>query len=125
MVRTPLSVEVYLFSQKKLSRKVGETPGRIDLQIFFDLSYCSTRGPKRLCSWRFARARLNEIFGDLGKRLQTVKLPVDKTTSCCFGGKDYSEMYVTCARGGLDSKGLLQQPEAGGIFKVIWLSLIF
>lgn len=57
MFRTPLPIEVNLFSQKKLSRKVGETPGRIDLQIF-ELSYCSTRGPKRLCSWRFTRARL-------------------------------------------------------------------
>lgn len=48
-------------------------------------------------------------------------LPVEKTTSCCFGGKDYSEMYVTCARDGLDPESLLRQPEAGGIFKVIWL----
>lgn len=54
-----------------------------------------------------------------------MKLPVDKTTSCCFGGKDYSEMYVTCARDGIDPKGLLRQPEVGGIFKVIWLFLFF
>uniref|UniRef100_A0A2K6SMX9 Regucalcin n=1 Tax=Saimiri boliviensis boliviensis TaxID=39432 RepID=A0A2K6SMX9_SAIBB len=58
-----------------------------------------------------------------GKRLQTVKLPVDKTTSCCFGGKDYSEMYVTCARDGMDPEGLLRQPEAGGIFKITGLGV--
>lgn len=53
-----------------------------------------------------------------GKRLQTVKLPVDKTTSCCFGGKDYSEMYVTSASDGMDKEWLSRQPQAGGIFKV-------
>ncbi|KAM4818810.1 regucalcin isoform 1-T2 [Thomomys bottae] len=58
-----------------------------------------------------------------GKRIQTVKLPVEKTTSCCFGGKDYSEMYVTCARDGLDAEGLLKQPEAGGIFKITGLGV--
>ncbi|XP_058297293.1 regucalcin [Hylobates moloch] len=58
-----------------------------------------------------------------GKRLQTVKLPVDKTTSCCFGGKNYSEMYVTCARDGMDPEGLLRQPEAGGIFKITGLGV--
>lgn len=53
-----------------------------------------------------------------GKRLQTVKLPVDKTTSCCFGGKDYSEMFVTSASDGMDKEWLSRQPQAGGIFKV-------
>ncbi|XP_036918245.1 regucalcin isoform X2 [Sturnira hondurensis] len=56
-----------------------------------------------------------------GKRLQTVMLPVDKTTSCCFGGKFYSEMYVTCARDGMDPEDLLRQPKAGGIFKITGL----
>lgn len=57
------------------------------------------------------------------KRLQTVMLPVDKTTSCCFKGKDYSEMYVTCFQGWMDTKGILQQPEAGGIFKITGLGV--
>lgn len=81
--------------------------------------------PKSCAGGNLLELDLNEIFGDLGKRLQTVKLPVVKITSCCFGGKDYSEMYVTSARDGMDPEGLLQQPEAGGIFKVIWLYLLF
>lgn len=47
-----------------------------------------------------------------------MKLPVDKTTSCCFGGKDYSEMFVTSASDGMDKEWLSRQPQAGGIFKV-------
>ncbi|XP_037678325.1 regucalcin isoform X1 [Choloepus didactylus] len=67
--------------------------------------------------------RVIRLDPETGKRLQTVKLPVDKTTSCCFGGKDYSEMYVTCARDGIDPEGLLRQPEAGGIFKITGLGV--
>ncbi|XP_023554863.1 regucalcin-like [Octodon degus] len=44
----------------------------------------------------YNRGRVIPLDPVTGKRLQTVKLPVEKTTSCCFGGKDYSEMYVTC-----------------------------
>jgi len=47
-----------------------------------------------------------------------VKLPAEKTTSCCFGGKDYSDLYVTSAYTGMDSDSLAKQPEAGCIFKV-------
>uniref|UniRef100_A0A8C6BGN5 Regucalcin n=1 Tax=Monodon monoceros TaxID=40151 RepID=A0A8C6BGN5_MONMO len=67
--------------------------------------------------------RVIRLDPETGKRLQTVKLPVVKTTSCCFGGKDYSEMYVTSARDGMDPEGLLQQPEAGGIFKITGLGV--
>lgn len=49
----------------------------------------------------------------IGKRIQIVKLPVETTTSCCFGGSDYSELYVTSASQGMDEAGL-----AGSIFKV-------
>ncbi|XP_059993884.1 regucalcin [Lagenorhynchus albirostris] len=67
--------------------------------------------------------RVIRLDPETGKRLRTVKLPVVKTTSCCFGGKDYSEMYVTSARDGIDPEGLLQQPEAGGIFKITGLGV--
>ncbi|XP_011378353.1 regucalcin isoform X2 [Pteropus vampyrus] len=67
--------------------------------------------------------RVIRLDPETGKRLQTVKLPVDKTTSCCFGGKDYSEMYVTCARDGIDPEGLIRQPKAGGIFKITGLGV--
>ncbi|XP_053773556.1 regucalcin isoform X4 [Desmodus rotundus] len=67
--------------------------------------------------------RVIRLDPQTGKRLQTVMLPVDKTTSCCFGGKFYSEMYVTCARDGMDPEGLLRQPKAGGIFKITGLGV--
>ncbi|XP_010578760.1 PREDICTED: regucalcin isoform X2 [Haliaeetus leucocephalus] len=67
--------------------------------------------------------RVIRLDPETGKRLQTVKLPVDKTTSCCFGGKDYSEMYVTSASDGMDKEWLSRQPQAGGIFKITGLGV--
>ncbi|NXG78262.1 RGN protein, partial [Baryphthengus martii] len=67
--------------------------------------------------------RVIRLDPETGKRLQTVKLPVDKTTSCCFGGKDYSEMFVTSASDGMDKEGLSRQPQAGGIFKITGLGV--
>ncbi|XP_034411270.1 regucalcin [Cyclopterus lumpus] len=58
-----------------------------------------------------------------GVRLQTISLPVMKTTSCCFGGPDYSDLYVTSASLGLDQSGKRQQPLSGGTFKVTGLGV--
>ncbi|XP_069748042.1 regucalcin [Narcine bancroftii] len=67
--------------------------------------------------------RVIRIDPETGKRIQTVKLPVDKTTSCCFGGKDYSELYVTSAADGMDEEWQRRQPQAGGIFKITGLGV--
>lgn len=53
-----------------------------------------------------------------GVCLQTVSLPVMKTTSCCFGGLDYSELYVTSASLGLGQSEIRHQPLAGHTFRV-------
>ncbi|XP_043853776.1 regucalcin isoform X2 [Dromiciops gliroides] len=67
--------------------------------------------------------RVIRLDPETGKRIQTVLLPVEKTTSCCFGGKDYSELYVTSARDGLEPDKLSRQPEAGRIFKITGLGV--
>ncbi|XP_056605948.1 regucalcin [Triplophysa dalaica] len=67
--------------------------------------------------------RVLRIDPQTGTRLQTVNLPVEKTTSCCFGGKDYSDLYVTTAYKGMDEDALAKQPEAGCMFKVSGLGV--
>ncbi|XP_059502772.1 regucalcin-like isoform X3 [Stegostoma tigrinum] len=67
--------------------------------------------------------RVLRIDPETGKRIQAVKLPVDKTTSCCFGGKDYSELYVTSAADAMDEEWIRRQPEAGSIFKITGLGV--
>jgi sugar lactone lactonase YvrE len=53
-----------------------------------------------------------------GRPLDAVILPVSQVTSCCFGGRNLDELYITTARTGLDREALLRQPLAGGVFRV-------
>ncbi|XP_066562165.1 regucalcin [Amia ocellicauda] len=71
----------------------------------------------------YSGGRVLRIDPVTGERIQTVKLPVEKTTSCSFGGKDYSELYVTTACEGMDQDLVVKQPEAGGIFKITGLGV--
>ncbi|ERE68854.1 zinc finger protein, partial [Cricetulus griseus] len=52
-----------------------------------------------------------------GSCLRTVDLPVTRVTSCCFGGPDYSDLYVTSAADGLSLEQLQREPQAGHVFK--------
>ncbi|XP_062983576.1 regucalcin-like [Elgaria multicarinata webbii] len=67
--------------------------------------------------------RVIRIDPETGKRIQTVKMPASRITSCCFGGKDYSEMYVTSAYDELDRAALAKEPQAGEIFKITGLGV--
>jgi len=49
-----------------------------------------------------------------GKLLDTVELPVQRVTSCAFGGTDLSTLYITSARAGLPDPD--RQPHAGSVF---------
>jgi sugar lactone lactonase YvrE len=53
-----------------------------------------------------------------GERLGKIDLPVEKVTSCCFGGTNLDELYVTTARIGLGEAELAAQPHAGGVFRI-------
>jgi sugar lactone lactonase YvrE len=53
-----------------------------------------------------------------GSLLSTVAVPVERPTSCAFGGPDRSTLFVTTARDGLDQAGLERQPDAGRVFRI-------
>jgi len=53
-----------------------------------------------------------------GERLQKIDLPVEKVTSCTFGGEQLDELYITSARIDLSEDAIAQQPYAGGLFKI-------
>jgi sugar lactone lactonase YvrE len=55
-------------------------------------------------------------FSPSGECIQQVELPVQKPTSCAFGGPALDRLYVTSASIGLDEKALGVQPCAGGLF---------
>ena len=55
---------------------------------------------------------------ETGTMLRKVPLPAPLITSCCFGGPDYSTLYVTSASVGMTEEQLATFPQAGNIFAV-------
>ena len=59
--------------------------------------------------------RYNPANGEL---LRHIRLPVQQTTSCAFGGENLDELYITSAAIGLDDSTLRDQPMAGALIKI-------
>ena len=57
-------------------------------------------------------------FSPQGALDRTIELPAARTTSCCFGGADLDQLYVTSARDGLSHAQLAEQPHAGALFVI-------
>jgi len=51
-----------------------------------------------------------------GERIARIELPVSLVTSCCFGGENLDELYITTARIGLSEEQLQREPLAGSVF---------
>ena len=57
-------------------------------------------------------------FAPDGRVVSVVRFPVSQVTSCAFGGDYLTDLYVTTARSGLERDQLLEQPHAGGLFRL-------
>ncbi|WP_051292867.1 SMP-30/gluconolactonase/LRE family protein [Olivibacter sitiensis] len=55
---------------------------------------------------------------DTGEISLKIDLPVTQVTSCTFGGKHLSDLYITTAAKGLSKSDMLQQPQAGYTFVI-------
>jgi xylono-1,5-lactonase len=51
-----------------------------------------------------------------GRLLDTLRLPVQRPTSCAFGGEGLQMLFITSARRDLQGTELDKQPYAGGLF---------
>jgi len=51
-----------------------------------------------------------------GEKILSIPFPVARVTSCCFGGDDFQDLYVTSAKTGLTTDQLYKQPLAGSLF---------
>jgi sugar lactone lactonase YvrE len=57
-------------------------------------------------------------YSPSGALLFEVALPVERTTSCAFGGPDMTTLFVTTARAGPDTAPVTGEPHAGHVFTV-------
>uniref|UniRef100_A0A8C8UF43 Regucalcin n=1 Tax=Peromyscus maniculatus bairdii TaxID=230844 RepID=A0A8C8UF43_PERMB len=62
--------------------------------------------------------RVIRVDPHTGSRVGTLEFPVSRVTSCCFGGADYADLFVTSAADGLSAEQLRGEPQAGHVFKV-------
>jgi sugar lactone lactonase YvrE len=53
-----------------------------------------------------------------GEKLKSILLPVSRVTSCCFGGKNLDDLYITSASTGLSDDQLKKEPLAGSLFVI-------
>jgi sugar lactone lactonase YvrE len=54
-----------------------------------------------------------------GERMEELRVPVSKPTSCTFGGPNLDQLFITSARVGLSDSELSTQPSAGGLFMAV------
>lgn len=52
-----------------------------------------------------------------GEVIDRISIPVERVTSCCFGGEDLRDLYITTARVGLAEQRKAEQPHAGSVFR--------
>ena len=55
-------------------------------------------------------------FSPGGECLENIPVPIQKPTSCAFGGRDMTRLYITSASVGLTEDERAEQPCAGGLF---------
>ncbi|XP_067669759.1 regucalcin-like [Haliotis asinina] len=67
--------------------------------------------------------KVTRLDPETGKVIRTVKFPCEKITSCCFGGKDFTDLYVTSSQFQMTPAQLEKTPLAGSIFKVTGLGV--
>jgi L-arabinonolactonase len=53
-----------------------------------------------------------------GGIVREIQLPVQRPTSCAFGGDDLSDLYITSARVDLSAEELAKQPFAGDLLRI-------
>ena len=53
-----------------------------------------------------------------GKLLEKISIPALNVSSCAFGGRDISDIYVTTAREGMTRRQLKEYPLSGGLFRI-------
>ncbi|XP_045157472.2 regucalcin-like [Mercenaria mercenaria] len=56
-----------------------------------------------------------------GNTITSIEVPVNRPTSCCFGGTNYDDLFITCSRYSLPEEELKQTPLAGSVFRATGL----
>ena len=73
--------------------------------------------------WRVWGGGAVNRYAPDGSLLASVELPVERPTSCAFGGPELATLFVTTAREGLDETARARQPDSGRVFAISGLGV--
>ncbi|KAL4239431.1 hypothetical protein ACF0H5_000246 [Mactra antiquata] len=65
----------------------------------------------------FFGSRVVRFDPETGKEMSAISLPAKRITSCCFGGKNFDEMFITCSAGKITEEEKINTPLAGSVFR--------
>ncbi len=75
-----------------------------------------TEGNLWIAMW--GGAQVTRWDPNTGNLLEQVPVPALQTSSCVFGGRHMSDLYVTSARKAMSTADLVKYPLSGGLFKI-------
>jgi len=99
--------------------KAGETSNqRVFIQFGEDAGHpdgmtVDSEGNLWVCFWDGWCVRRISPEGEV---IEKIDMPVQRPTSCCFGGANLDQLYVTSASLGIEEDSRAMQPSAGGLF---------
>ena len=59
----------------------------------------------------------------LGQEIDSVSVPAKRTTSCCFGGPNFDELFITSSCYDLTDEEKTGTPLAGSVFRATGLGV--
>lgn len=62
---------------------------------------------------------VQRYHGQTGEVLARVELPVTQPSSCCFGGENLDQLFITTSQQGFSETDLAKEPLAGDLFAVV------
>ncbi|XP_052684233.1 regucalcin-like [Crassostrea angulata] len=72
----------------------------------------------------FSASKVIRYDPETGHQLQSIYIPsASRITSCCFGGKNLDELYVTCSAHEVPPEEFEKYPLSGSVFRVTQLGV--
>ncbi len=98
----------------------GNISNRISFKVFEDNEFpdgmtMDAEGGFWVALWGQSRV---VHLDDQGKEMESIHLPAPHVTSCCFGGPDMDQLFITTSRIALDKAQKQKYPLAGRTFVV-------
>ncbi|MDD7986978.1 SMP-30/gluconolactonase/LRE family protein [Lentisphaera marina] len=109
-------IKKYFYDSDSLSIIGGEVLFEVaEDEVFPDGMCIDSEGHLWLALWNgYKVLRINSSTGVV---MDEIDVPCKKVTSCCFGGVDHKELYITSASHEMNEDDWLHYPDSGKVFK--------